>query len=156
MNEHVAFLKLVHEAFNKHVLEYFSDDSQSVTHYTSPNGFISIISNQELWFGNIKNVNDITEIDYAFRKIIYPCVRKFKFQDTTLNDRIITLLAPLRKREFSFPYSDEIKLNKASIFVLSTCLKADSTMLWELYCKNSNKEGYSITLDKECLVDSII
>ena len=156
MKGNMDFLKLVHEAFNEHTLQYFIDDSKSVFHYTSPEGFINIVTNQELWFGNIKNVNDITEIDYAFRKIIYPCVRKFKFKDNTLNNRIIALMSPLRNREFSFPHTNEIKFKKASIFVLCTSLKEDSTMLWELYCKNSNKEGYSIALDKDRLVDSII
>lgn len=150
------YCKVVHNTLLESVLDYFKDDSKLVTHYTSPAGFVNIIQHKELWFGNVKNVNDITEINYAFEKIIYPCVNQYKFSMKSLKNKILKRLFALKNRGFYFPRENGIESRKASIFVLSTCLKTDSTMLWELYCKNNDKKGYSITFDKYKLTNSII
>lgn len=147
------FLINVHDATNEAVLKYFDDKKETVTHYTSPNGFLNIIQSKELWFGNINNVNDITEINYAFNEIINPCIKNYRFLDSSLSDKVLALTEKLKEPKFSFIYGDEIKLKKASIFVFSTSFDDNSTVLWELYCKNSESKGYAITFYKNMFTD---
>ena len=149
------FLKNVHDEINEAVLRYFDAPQETVTHYTSPDGFINIIQGKELWLGNINNVNDTTELDYAFKEIIYPCIRKYNFSNQTLRSKIFSLISRLKERRFTFAYDDEIKFKKVSLFVFSTSFENNSTMLWELYCKNNASKGYAITFDKNKFTDNL-
>lgn len=148
MINNTDFLISVHNATNEAVLEYFDDSREAVTQYTSPNGFLNIIQSKQLWFGNIINVNDTTEIDYAFKNVIYPCINSYKFANASLRKKIFSFITRLKERKFSFVVDDKIEFKKASIFVFSTSFDSNSTMLWQLYCKNSENKGYSITFDK--------
>lgn len=150
-----SFVALIHNAFAETVVNYFGTDETEITHYTSPNAFMNIMQNQELWFGNVDNVNDINEISYAYEKVIIPCVRNFKFKDETLNCSLLDRINEQRKKQnFTFCPKNAVENKRASFYLLCTCLKADSTMLWNMYSKNEYKEGFSITFDKDKLFDS--
>ena len=149
------FYKLVHETVNEAILEYFSDSHEIVTHYTSPQGFLSIIQNKTLWFGNVLCVNDLTEVSYAFEKIILPCIRQYHFTKEGLKQKILDHLPNYENCRFSFVHEDHIKYCKASIFVFSTSLNDDSTMLWSMYCKNNGNLGYAINFEKDKFLDNI-
>lgn len=155
MDKYFHFYKSVHDAVNEAVVNYFCNSQNTVAHYASPQGFLNILQSKELWFGNISNVNDLTEVQYAFEEIIYPCVRNYSFSIKNLNERILHRLGDYKNYKFSFVYEDKIKYSNASIFVFSTSLNCDSTMLWNMYCKNNENQGYAIIFDKDNFLNKI-
>lgn len=155
LDNDLEFYKLVHETVNEAILEYFSDSHEIVTHYTSPQGFLSIIQNKSLWFGNVLCVNDLTEVKYAFDEIISPCIQQYPFAHETLKQRILNKMPHHGDYKFSFVHKNEIKYCKASIFVFSTCLNNNSTMLWNMYCKSNGNQGFAINFAKDKFLKNI-
>lgn len=156
MATNIDFLKLVHIAFSDHVVNYFSFDEHTFTHYTSVDGFLNIIKESEIWFSNISDVNDITEFEYGLQEVILPCINDYKFNDTTLNQKLLEAIKEIQGRNFSFLYEDKIKYSPASIFLFCCSKTENSTLLWNLYSKNTNRDGFSITFDIKDLHDSLL
>lgn len=145
----------IHKALNDAVLECFTNDAKSVTHYTSPNGFISILQKKEIWFGNINNVNDMTELEYARENVIIPCCKEFNFNSKKLKNNILRLLEKEELNSFSFSDCGHMLKTNPSIYVLSTSLSDNSNILWNMYTKNNERHGYSITFDREAIANSL-
>lgn len=150
------FVQIMHNSFSDFVGRFFEVDVSEVSHYTPPQGLISIIENQELWFGNINNVNDIAEIDYAIDNIIIPEINSYNFKNNGLKDKLINLLKDVRERKFTlFTYDNSRKYEQIGIFAFCISKRSDSPLLWNLYSKNDRREGYSISFDFEKLVSGI-
>ena len=123
-------------------------------HYTSPEGFLSIIKKSGLYFTDIRYFNDKSENTY-----IYHCFKKFLNKHHEQYNVLRELMSTL------FPENEDINANFVNpkypfvdkpkrIFVLCTCTDPDSLSMWNYYVKNGNYNGYSIGLNPTSIIKS--
>ena len=122
------------------------DDDCDLYHYTSPDGLLGIVENGEMWFGNIMDLNDITEIDYAFKKVIIPVLNESKDLSNDSKKALMKRLDYVQKRFLLMPHNDRTVFYHTNIFVLSTSMNGNSHNLWNNYTKTTNRAGYAIFL----------
>lgn len=154
------------------------DKNASIYHYTSTQGLQGIITNKELWFSNIKYLNDEQELLYA-EKLTQSIAKEFLkknknsiFLDLILNNKII----PTIKLPIDYVYSQEKieqngqigyklplsliqymqnKFSKNLKFVACFSEAKDNLPLWNYYSKCENKNGYNIEFNKEKLLNNL-
>lgn len=122
------------------------DDDCDLYHYTSPNGLMGIVENSEIWFGNILDLNDITEIDYAYTEVICPILKECKVISEKSRDALLNRLPTVYERKLYLPKNEGVDLYNTNIFILSTSLNGNAHSLWSNYTKTSSKAGYAISL----------
>ena len=123
-------------------------------HYTAPEGLLSIIKYQTLYFTDIRYFNDKSENTYiyqCFKKFLKKHPRKYK----VLREMMGTIFPQTENpdvyaSEPYFPFSDKGK----RVFVFCTCTDPDSLSMWNYYVKNGNYIGYSIGLNPTQIVKS--
>lgn len=129
------------------ILEALSvDDNSDLYHYTSPNGLLGIFENNEMWFGNILDLNDITEIEYAFNNVVVPVLSDSKIISDENKDLLFKKLNMARQYKLFLPHKDSAQLHNSNVFIFSTSLNGNSHNLWNNYTKTSNRAGYAISL----------
>ena len=55
--------------FNGQVNRAVIECGHKLNHYTSLNAFLSILANKEIWFGDVSNMNDKSEINFFVNKV---------------------------------------------------------------------------------------
>lgn len=106
-----------------------------IYHYTSPNGFKSIIENSKIWFTDSRFLNDIEEqfnISNTIKKILNE-------PNIKLKKDIICVLEKYAKTECL-----KELFNKKKRFIFSCTKSNDELSLWNYYIKQNNYIGYSI------------
>lgn len=136
--------------YRKDGIKYAPED-KVVYHYTSPDGFLGILSGQNLRFTDICYMNDKSEGIY-FVKILLDYLTKNQGRFPLCEEVINNLLD---KNSFD----DIRRLNVTKIkyksdwnnyhkpvrsFVFCTCSDADSLNMWNYYVKNGSYQGYNI------------
>ena len=149
--------KIVQEAFFQAIIgEVVAEENMPVYHYTSTDGLLGIITKQEIWFGNVDDLNDVTEIDYAFDQIIEPAILKCDSLTAEQKKRIQELIAIVRNRNFSLVQGDGVSACGINIFVLSTSKNGNSYTLWNNYTKNPSKAGFAVSMDNYSFSSAIL
>lgn len=118
-----------------------------IYHYTSPAALLSIIKNREIWFSDVKFLNDETENRY-----IYLTLKNFIDNNKTLYNKDFC--------EFIKEFCDDcinddggFNILYQNTYVLSFSMSKDSLSLWNYYTKNNNHIGYNIGFDKRMFID---
>ena len=155
MSERDDFTKIVRDAFFEKALEYFQSNIQEVAHYTSSEGLLNIVTNKELWFGNVTDLNDLYELNYGFEQVIKPILLSYDKISKAHKEKIITIIEELKNNHFTLPTTQGSSYEDIRIFILSTSEKENSHNLWNNYTKQANRGGYSIVFDYNALNDSI-
>lgn len=112
--------------------ENFED--KTIFHYTSVNGLEGILSKNELYFTNIRYMNDKDEISVGLHSVAKACGAN---------------------------QEDEERLKKLigideQIFICCFSLDGDSLPMWNYYTKDSTNKGYNIEFEAKSLVESIL
>ena len=132
-----------------------SEDNKIVYHYTSPEGFLSIIKNKNLWFSDIQFMNDRSEYVYI-KKIFHEAAKGTEHEG---NDGFVDYLMGSTYGKISMQYtakkSSINKIIKMRYYLFCTSLDPDSHSMWNYYVKNGNYQGYNLGLSVNSLIDSI-
>lgn len=117
-----------------------------VYHYTSPEGFMSIIEHQTLWFSRFDCLNDYRDGEVA--KELYPICLDELFQSGEL-DRKYYEQYKMIDYEHNVFVSMHYPYKKISCkpYVCCFSMNYDSLQMWQYYTKASNFEGYNIGFD---------
>ena len=110
-----------------------------IYHYTSPNGFKSIIENKKLRFTDCRYLNDFTEGKYALDLC-------YKNRDMLFENNEDIKSAFVK----SYEKNDLEKLspyNNFQVFQSSFSYNPDSLCLWNYYTKGDSIKGYNIGFD---------
>ena len=99
------------------------DDDSDLYHYTSPNGLMGIVENSEIWFGNILDLNDITEINYAYNEVICPMLKECKVISKKSRDALLNRLPTVYERKLYLPKNEGAYLYNTNIFIKIILLK---------------------------------
>ena len=114
---------------------------KTIYHYTSAEGLIGIIKNQELWFTNIYFLNDNNEIFYTYR-LIEDIIKELK-------DELVPKFHKKIKERCQYILGQDYFSSEKSVwyrpeyYVASFSLDNDNINLWNYYTK-SNTTGYNI------------
>ena len=131
----------------KEVMKSICSDTEKILyHYTSPDGLLGIIQNKQVWFGNILDMNDITEIDYSFDNVIIPKIEDSKTISAFSRKKLLDLIPKVRNHNLYFEQDGRAVAHEANIYVLSTSLNSNSHNLWNMYSKTSSRAGYAISM----------
>lgn len=113
-----------------------------IFHYTSPNGFKSILENSNLWFTDSRFLNDIEE-QYHIKYIIKNILDDYR----NMYQKDIIEILDL--------YTDDENLKKLFYdnkrYIFSCSSVADELSVWSYYIKQNNCRGYSIGLNPQKL-----
>lgn len=120
-------------------------DFSTIWHYTSAEGFKSIIEEGKVHFTHNAFLNDSTERTHVFD--IVENVLKSYDNDETKNEFTKYLLELFHKEKQDPDSVDFIDPEEVQIFIFSCSLDKDSLPLWNHYSKNPAKAGFSIGLD---------
>lgn len=101
----------------------------SVWHYTSAEGLVGILSNRELWAGEVTAMNDLREISEGF---------------TYIGEWLDANGTPVARQVRKFLTHDTRKWARR-VFVVCACLDGDDAGQWRLY--GGLRAGYAIELD---------
>ena len=128
-------------------------------HYTSPNALLSILKNQQIYFTDIRFLNDKSEDIYLVKLILdlldenekeYPNVREVTnvlFKNNRISD--LQSLNAINI-DYSVPL-DYIPMRK---FVFCTTTESDQLNMWNYYVHNGKYQGYNIGFNIEKLLKS--
>lgn len=138
--------------------KYIGTDAKSVFHYTSLDGFKSIVENSSIRFTECCYLNDKKEYLDAIR-ILDILDEKYQ-NDDSLKGRLIRDT----KKKLDKSYGDEtifitqrndkLIIDYSKYFVFSTTMKQDSLPMWNYYTKDKSIDGCVISLDVDRLVNS--
>lgn len=129
--------------------EYVTID-EKIYHYTSAEGLIGILKNQELWFTNIYFLNDNNEMFYTY-KLILEVIEELK-------DNIKPDLYKSIKDRCDYVLSEDYLIEEQDTFgrpeyyIASFSLYNDSISLWNYYTK-SNVTGYNLEFQPYILTE---
>lgn len=118
------------------------ENMKNIYHYTSPEGFLGIIGENEFWFTEHLYLNDKTEGVH----VLYVCMDLIKH---LLGNQFYNDLYEKCKRKLEDP-----SINNFHTFQLSFSFDGDSLPLWNYYTKDSNIQGYNIKFNVEKLINS--
>ena len=134
-----------------------SSNSQLIYHYTSPNGLMGILGNQEFFFTDSQFLNDANErkdinnvlADFWMK---YKNIYDSKFFDLLSSISVESYEDVIRKR-IIYKNNCLTEINrKYRYFVFSTSCESDSLNMWKYYAKNDRYNGYSIGLSAKNLL----
>lgn len=128
-------------------------------HYTSPNSFLSIIKNKELYFTDIRYLNDKSEPIFLVKRIVefvnenyekYPLTCE-AFYDL-IKENNIDDIKNLNINHIN--YNLNLKYNNDRVFVFCTSIDGDSLSMWNYYVNNGFYQGYNIGFNMQKLLKS--
>lgn len=138
--------------------DIFGDIGDIVFHYTSPNTFLKIISNQELWFSRCDCLNDYE--DGEVLGILYPDCLCELYASGAISQEYYNVVSHIDIHHSAFriehrvpvPSGDpSVMIEHASgrkvectPFVCCFSQEEDSLQMWQYYSKVGNYEGYNI------------
>lgn len=144
----------------------------TVFHYTSPHGFISILQNRQIWLSDAGFMNDSQELSYAATQIVnrvehrIESISSIKTQTEEQKAALQKLISILQAISDRF----EVKLSHEAIrllnrspsprpgireslpFIASFCTHGDILSMWRGYTKEG---GYSIEFSTQIIEASI-
>ena len=139
-----------------------SPEDKIVYHYTSPDGFLGILSGQSLRFTDISYMNDRSEGVY-FVKVLLDYLAKNENRFPLCEDVINNLLDKnsfddirrlnITKIKYNPKWNNKHKPVRS--FVFCTCSDADSLNMWNYYVKNGSYQGYNIGIRVESFLEYI-
>lgn len=131
------------------------DDEESdgiIYHYTSPEGFLGIMKSGQLWFTDIRYLNDKSEGLY-FVKLLIEFAEKHRDQYPVFFDVVMNLLKEndideIKRLSCSeIKYPEKLKKHVCSrTFIFCASVESDSLHMWNYYVKNGNYQGYNLGL----------
>ena len=131
-NRNFYKLAIIHSNF-RDKLASIKTEPGNIFHYTSAAGLEGILK-WNIWFSDIKYLNDSSECDYIYT-LIPRCLR-----DLDLNKDFRKILKSINKYQ-----SDK------NFYVASFSKNPDCLELWNYYTKTTNGVGYNIEFSKNCL-----
>ena len=128
------------------------DKNESIVyHYTSPEGLLGILDNQNVRFTDIRYMNDRSEGVYFVKKLIeYIESNKGKFPyaeiivNALLEDNDYNEIKRLSVTNVKFKTTSTGKTKSARAFLFCTCTDPDLLNMWNYYVKNGSYQGYSV------------
>ncbi len=134
-------------------------DINSQYHYTSPDGFLSIVKNNSLRFTDISFLNDMSESIYMIKIICdylndykqkFPFVEEAFFQ--MVKETSIDKIKNLSIVEIN--YNLPLSITKQRHFVFCMCSECDKLNMWNYYVNNGVYQGYNIGFNVQSLLKS--
>lgn len=132
-----------------------------VYHYTSPEGFLGILTNQNVRFTDIRYMNDRSEGVY-FVKLLLEFIEKNKGVYPHAEEVVNNLLSENNFKDIKALKTTNIKYRTiggrtkpARAFLFCTCSNADSLNMWNYYVKNGAYQGYSVGINVSAFLESI-
>lgn len=155
----------MHKLFNSFLIKGFSLDAigeiekKIIYHYTSPETFLNIISEQSIRFSDIRFMNDNSEKIFFVKKLIefceenkkeYPkfCELVFGLLDGNNLDNI----KRLQTKEIIYNKKTSISYKPERTFIFCASNTCDALNMWNYYVNNGKYEGYSIGVNIESLL----
>jgi len=147
-------LKYINNSAIKEFMDYINMDSSiyknkegvlnssEIYHYTSPNGFYSILDKSNIWFTDSRFLNDVEE-QYNIKYVIKEVLNKYS---KNCKKNIIEILEPYTNDDVLSQLFDK---NKRYIFSCSSA--KDELALWNYYIKLNNNRGYSLCINPKNL-----
>lgn len=145
-----------------YIKEFNRNDNYDIKpqyHYTSPEGFLSIVKNNSLRFTDISFLNDISESIYMLKVICdfffeypqqFPSVEEAFFQ--MIKENSIEGITNLSIREIN--YQLPLQVTKQRQFVFCMCNECDKLNMWNYYVSNGVYQGYNIGFNVQELLKS--
>lgn len=125
----------------------------NVYHYTSPEGFQSIIEHQTLRFSRCDCLNDYKE-NVLIKKLYYSCLEELFEEGKIDKDHYEHYQEINIKHGAGLKRSNNLSAWTSSIpFVCCFSLDPDSLQMWQYYSKGGNYEGYNIGFNLHKLQD---
>lgn len=120
-----------------------------IYHYTSPEGLLSILKDQKLWFTRYDCLNDYTEREYIIT-VFHSVCKKLKNEkeiSDSFYEKIIDV--EIDKREILSVSNEpfEYDIVDSDYYVCCFSKNRDSLPMWNYYSKNNQFEGYNIEFD---------
>ena len=132
-----------------------------VYHYTSPEGFLGILTNQNVRFTDIRYMNDRSEGVY-FVKLLLEFIEKNKGVYPHAEEVVNNLLGENNFKDIKALKTTNIKYRTiggrtkpARAFLFCTCSNADSLNMWNYYVKNGSYQGYNIGFRVDAFLETI-
>lgn len=140
----------------------YSEYEDEIFHYTSPNGFNSILFgdsyNITFWASRYDCLNDASEGTIA--QIIYKEVCEEMRHNNEITDEMYNVIAnvvPVRTVLFMYNEDDNIKVTREECdrFVCSFSKNKDALAMWNYYSKGNKYEGYNVGVFALSVKDSL-
>lgn len=136
-----------------HSMEYTKNPI--LVHYTSPEGLMSILTNQTLWFSKWNLLNDKSEGSHIFTVLKDVLKQYERFFSIQVGALCANIAPEIFQTDTSRGKIDlDCRENDIS-FVCSFSTNKDSLPLWNYYTKNDKYIGYNIVFDSSKLIDNI-
>lgn len=119
----------------------YKDD---IFHYTSPEGFKSILDGN-IWFSNIKFLNDKSEDNYIYS--LFP-VKELDFDKDFF--KITQDIKDAFEKNECYKNNGQ-SFSKSNFYVASFSKNPDCLELWNYYTRSTNGIGYNIGFHQKCL-----
>ena len=129
-------------------------------HYTSPSGLLSILENNEVFFTDIRFLNDKSE-DIYLVKLILDILDKNKHKYPYVSEVVNKLfknhkISDLRNLKIiNIDYYTPLKFIPRRKFVFCTTTDADLLNMWNYYVHDGRYQGYNIGFNVEKLLKSL-
>lgn len=132
----------------------YSATAGNISHYTSADGAIGILTNMELWLTNIYFLNDNQEMFYTYKLIKKEVLPAIKEQiDENFAKTISNYIEYLLSEEY---FKEESKtLARNDFYIASFSLEEDNLSLWNYYTK-TGATGYSLTFKDYMFMDHAV
>ncbi len=126
-----------------------------VYHYTSPEGFQSIIEHQALRFSRIDCLNDYKENEIV-KELYQLCLKELYEEGMIDRDHYDQYLKVVIKHGSGLKRDKMISgWTPNTPYVCCFSLKSDSLQMWQYYSKSGNYEGYNIGIGLCHILDHI-
>lgn len=129
-------------------------------HYTSPEALLSILEKNEIFFTDIRYMNDKSE-DIYLVKLILDTLDEYR-KDYPIVEEVVNELFknhPLSELQnlnvINIDYSTPLKFIPRRKFVFCTTIGADSLNMWNYYVHNGKYQGYNIGFNAWKLLKSL-
>jgi hypothetical protein len=128
-----------------------------VYHYTSPDSFLSIVKNNNLWFSDSQFMNDRSE--YVHIKNVFKQAAKGTSHED--NVEFVDYLMGFPYGGFTTRHAISGKgsfgrgIIRTRYYLFCTSLDPDNHSMWKYYVKNGYYQGYNFGLSVDTLIDSI-
>lgn len=130
-----------------------TNTSYQMSHYTSLEGLLNIVSNKRLRFTDCTYLNDIEEFNYI-KKVLEKCF--MNDVDSKLRRIIEKLVLDDFKEDNNdylfMPNKGKISMKEAKYYVLSGSVECDELPMWVYYSKSEGYRGYSVNIDIDELI----
>lgn len=156
----VEVILMTNELFNSYSIKKFPEESNDifdegiiVYHYTSPEAFLSIITNEYIRFSDARYMNDKSEGKFFIKallefleknKNVYPLFEEAAYLLLKQND--LNMLKELEITNIDYYDPPKLKYKTQRQFLFCTCTSPDLLNMWNYYVNNGNYQGYNIGL----------